>query len=110
MDNNLLVQIRRSGGVTGISRTGKLHLALPSHGTQDDYWYQLALEVRKELRTSPQESTASLTRDAFFWSLSFDTENFVVPDSELSEDTKKLIAHVLEVTSVQPPEPRFGDQ
>lgn len=110
MDKDLVVQIRRSGGITGISKTGNLQLSFPTHGTADDYWCQLAVGVREELRSMPQESTVSLTRDSFIWSLSFDTENFVVPESQLSNAAKTLAEHVLQLASIKPPDPRFGDQ
>ena len=110
MDKNLLVQIRRSGGVSGISRAGELQLSFPNYGLEDEYWCQLALKVREELRKLPQEATTSLTRDAFIWTLSFNSEEFVVPNSQLSDAAKTLAAHVLKVASGQTPEPRFGDQ
>ena len=110
MDESFVVQIRRSGGVTDISRTGQLRLVVPPHGTDEAYWYRLAVEIREELRSLPRESTTSFTRDAVVWNLSFDTENFEVPNSKLSLEAKTLAEHVLNVASLKPQKPRFGDQ
>lgn len=110
MDKELFVQIRRSGGVSGISKTGNIQFPfLPPRG-EVDYWRQLEVHVREQLRTMPQDSTVPLARDSFIWSLSFDTENFVVSESQLSTAAKTLAEHILQLASFKPPDPKFGDQ
>lgn len=110
MNEVLVVQIRRSGGVTGIPRTGKLALSCLGSSVQDDRWSHLAVVARKQLRLAPQTPAGSLVRDAFTWTLSFNEETYVVPDSQLTGAAKNLAEHVLKTSTTKPPGPRFGDQ
>ncbi|PQZ90222.1 hypothetical protein CQ018_14595 [Arthrobacter sp. MYb227] len=110
MSEVLVVQIRRSGGVTGISRTGKLVLPLVGRSVPDDRWSHLAVAAREQLRAAPQTPAGSLIRDAFTWILSFNEETYLVTDSQLTGAAKNLAEHVLKISITEHPDPRFGDQ
>lgn len=94
-DRQFVVRVRRSGGVTGIPRAGLLEIAHQSHSAQEESLLQLALDAREQLRGPQPTAENPLVRDAFTWSLSFDGEEHVVPDSLLIGRARELAEHAL---------------
>ncbi|MFJ6415099.1 hypothetical protein [Paeniglutamicibacter sp. NPDC091659] len=95
MNDLFTVQVRRSGGVAGISRAGVLELHVHDSPPEDEPWVRLALGALEQLRRLDAEEDAGQVRDAFNWFLSIDGEDHRVPDSLLTGPARLLAEHVI---------------
>lgn len=95
MNELFIVQVRRSGGVAGLSRAGVLELHVHDSLPEDEPWVRLALGALEQLRRLDAEEDAGQVRDAFIWFLSINGEGHRVPDTLLTGPARQLAEHVL---------------
>ncbi|MGA7206060.1 MAG: hypothetical protein WBX27_15660 [Specibacter sp.] len=95
MNELFIVQVRRSGGVTGISRAGVLELHVHDSPPEDEPWVRLALGALEQLRRLDAGGGAGQMRDAFNWFLSINGEAHRVPDNQLTGPARELAEHVI---------------
>lgn len=95
MNDLLIVQVRRSGGVAGISRVGVLELHVHDSPPEDEPWVRLALGALEQLRRLDADVDPGQVRDAFDWFLSIDGEGHRVPDTLLTGPARQLAEHVI---------------
>lgn len=96
------IQVTRSGGVAGISRTGAVEFQLRAEGS-DAEWaalYRAARDESKRLESDGGPAAgaggaASRSRDLFQWTLRLGTHRVEVPDSYLSGALRELAEKVL---------------
>ncbi|WP_077488252.1 protealysin inhibitor emfourin [Sinomonas mesophila] len=98
------IQVTRSGGVAGISRTGAVEFRLRSDGP-DAEWAALYRAARDEGEQLSSEDGAapagglggapSRARDAFQWTLRLGSRRLEIPDSYLSGALRELAEKVL---------------
>ena len=95
MNELFIVQVRRSGGVAGLSRTGILELHVHDSPPEDEPWVRLARGALEQLRGLDASSGPVQVRDAFEWFLSIDGEGHRVPDTLLTGPARQLAEHVI---------------
>lgn len=95
MNELFIVQVRRSGGVAGITRSGMLELHVHESPPEEEPWVRLARGALEQLRRIDAEQEESQVRDAFNWFLSIDGEGHRVPDTLLTGPARQLAEHVL---------------
>ena len=95
MEKLLVVQIRRSGGVAGIPRTAHREFNTQVPPIDDGPWLRVAFGALEQLRGLQEAPGNSLARDTFTWFFSFNGEEHLVPDAQLTGPARELAEHLI---------------